>query len=264
MTIIHHLDVKLTESPIFVLGAPRSGTSMMQWALRQHPELWGGQESDFLVPLIEHLRSVHELGSRRGKLHWISGQKVNFDEFLAYAGVGMNALYTNRSGGLRWVEQTPQYTLHMDDILLLFPGAVFIMMLRDGRDVVASLRHFVNPVEHVEASNLWATFVSAGLDFAAGPKAERVHLVSYQDVVESTEAALAKVYAFLDLPESLESVAWITERSPINTSFPDAAPGSSIARWRTWTATQRREFHEAAGEVLIRAGFEVDDSWVAG
>ncbi len=235
---------------------------MMQWALRQHPELWGGQESDFMVPLAEHLRSVHEYGTRRGKLHWLSGQNVDLAEFFAYIGLGLNALYTQRAGGLRWVEQTPQYTLHMDDILALFPGAVFVMMLRDGRDVVESLKHFVNPVEHVEASRLWAHFVSAGLDFAEGPHGDRVHVVRYEDAVERTASTMEGIFDFLGLPPCAESVAWITDRTPINSSFTDSTRRGTTGRWHGWTREERRLFREMAGEVLIRAGFEQDDSWV--
>jgi len=235
---------------------------MMQWALRQHPELWGGQESDFLIPLAEHLREVHAYGSKRGKLHWLSGQQVGEAEFFAYVGLGVNALYTQRAGGLRWVEQTPQYTLHMDDILALFPGALFIMMLRDGRDVVESLKNFVNPVEHTEASRLWAHFVTAGLDFADGPHRERVHVVRYQDAVENTSVTMEKIFAFLGLAPCEESVSWITDRNPINSSFADGDRRSRVGRWHGWSRKQRRAFHEQAGEVLIRAGFEPDDAWV--
>lgn len=263
MVIAVQTEVQVTEHPVFVLGAPRSGTSMMQWALRQHPELWGGQESNFMVPLVEKLRDIHQFGSRRANLHWLSGQDVSVEEFIRYMGLGLNSLYTNRAGGLRWVEQTPQYTLHMGEILSLFPGAVFVMMLRDGRDVVESLKHFVNPVEHEEAARLWARFVSLGLDFAEGPDGDKVLVVRYQDAIEKTADTMSGIFAFLGLADSADSVAWIRERSPINSSFP-GEDRSSVGRWSPWSEEERLQFAEAAGPVLIRAGFEADDSWVTG
>ena len=57
--------IDVCENPIFVLGPPRSGTSMMQHSLRAHPDLWGGQESDYLVPMVDGLREVFEFGNRR-------------------------------------------------------------------------------------------------------------------------------------------------------------------------------------------------------
>lgn len=261
MVIAEKTEVQLTDHPIFVLGAPRSGTSMMQWALRQHSDLWGGQESDFMIPLVEKLREIHEFGSRRENLHWLSGQGVSSDEFLQYMGIGVNALYTNRAGGLRWVEQTPQYTLHMGEILKLLPGSVFVMMLRDGRDVVESLKNFVNPVEHEEASRIWKRFAAEGLDFAEGPHGDRVHVVRYQDAIERTEETMARLFDFLDLPESEHAVSWITDRSPINSSFSDQ-DRFAVGRWAGWSSGERRQFANVAGNVLIRAGFEIDDSWV--
>lgn len=234
---------------------------MMQWALRQHPDLWGGQESDFMVPLVEELRKIHEFGSQRGRLHWLSGQGVDTKEFLRFMGVGLNALYTDRAGGLRWVEQTPQYTLHMGDILELLPGAVFVMMLRDGRDVVESLKNFVNPVEHVEASRIWKTFATEGLDFAGGELGDKVHVVRYEDAIEKTEETMAAVFDFLDLPASEDAVAWIRDRSPINSSF-TGENRVAVGRWVGWSPTERRQFADVAGSVLIRAGFESDDTWV--
>lgn len=235
---------------------------MMQWALRQHPDLWGGQESDFMIPLIEKLREVHEFGSRRQDLHWLSGQRVSVDEFLQYMGLGLNALFTERADGRRWVEQTPQYTLHMGEILSLLPGAVFVMMLRDGRDVVESLKNFVNPMEHDAAAHLWARFAGEGLDFSEGPLGERVHVVRYQDAIENTQETMVALFDFLGLAPSEESVSWIRDRSPINSSFADEDRRSAVGRWHDWTPEERARFDREAGDMLIRAGFEPDRSWV--
>lgn len=262
MVIPKQTELQLTDQPVFVLGAPRSGTSMMQWALRQHPDLWGGPESDFMVPLVEKLREIHDFGSRREDLHWLSGQKVSLDEFLEYMGLGLNALFTSRAGGLRWVEQTPQYTLHMGEILSLFPGARFVLMLRDGRDVVESLKNFVNPVEHIDAARLWARFAGVGLDFATGPRGDRVHVVRYQEAIEDTSETMARLFEFLGLPESADAVAWIRDRSPINSSFANQDRGRAVGRWLDWSQDDRIRFANEAGDVLIRAGFEPDNAWV--
>lgn len=253
------MDLAITPEPVFVLGAPRSGTSMMQWALRQHPALWGGPESDFMIPLIEALREIHAFGSTRERLHWLSGQDVDVAEFLRFMGLGLNALYTDRSQGLRWVEQTPQYTLHIPEILQLLPGSRFVMMVRDGRDVVASLRNFVNPVEHDEACRIWERFVTVGLD-SADRYPDRVHVVRYDAAVGDTVASMAGIFEFLDLETSDASAAWITDRGPINSSFADRDKGAP--RWSDWSMSDRVRFAEIAGPALIRAGFETDDAWV--
>lgn len=255
--------IEVCEEPIFVVGAPRSGTSMMQWSLRQHPALWGGEESDFMIPLIDAARPVHRFGWKRGDLHWLSAEHVGWEEFLRYIGYGINALYTQRAGGLRWVEQTPQYTLHLDDLSTMFPGSRFVFMLRDGRQVVHSLRHFVRPIEHERACVIWRNFTEAGLGFKDGPQGDRLHIVRYDRIVADTEAVVRGIYDFLEMDFEPASVAFIADKSPINSSFVGEAAQAKVApRWMSWTPGQREVFDDVAGDLLVELGFEPDHSWV--
>lgn len=257
------MELTFNDEPIFVVGAPRSGTSMMQWSLRQHPRLWGGQESDYLAPLVDALREAHEYGSRRGNLHWLSGQGVDEDEFLRFIGYGLAALYSDRSGGLRWVEQTPYYTLRMNDMVSLFPKARFVYMLRDGRQVVHSLRNFVNPVEHEEACHIWKQYVEAALEFERSDDGGRMLTVRYEDVVDHTEDELRRVYHFVGETFEPKSVEFIRSKAPINSSFQGEASQEKLGpRWMAWTEEERRYFGEVAGSLLEALGFAQDDGWI--
>lgn len=257
--------MEITERPIFVVGPPRSGTSMMQWSLRQHSQLWGGPESDFLVPLLNALGPVHEFGTRRGEMHWLSGQSVEWDEFVGYVGMGINAMYTARSGGLRWVEQTPLYTTALGGMADLFPGAQFLFMVRDGRQVVHSLRNFVNPMEHRQACKTWARYISAGLAFERTEQGGMLHRVGYQDVVNQTENEIKRVCELIDEPFEQAMVDFIRDNAPINSSFSGEVSADKVsARWSTWTADERHEFVEISGDLLLELGFESDHEWVDG
>jgi hypothetical protein len=250
--------------PVFVLGAPRSGTSMMAHALGQHPDLWTGEESDFLAPLLRQAEQAWQHGRTRGDLHWLAAGGVSWEEFAAWLGVGMNAMYTSRSDGRRWVEQTPQYTFILPLLADVFPGARFVYMLRDGRSVVHSLRHFVRPVEHEKAARLWARHARAGLDFLDSPHADRLHVARYSTVVTDTGAELARILDFLDLEHDPACAAFITEGGPINSSFEgESSTDKAQARWGGWTTDERATFHAAAGDLLVRLGFEQDSSWMA-
>lgn len=256
------MKIDICDNPIFVLGPPRSGTSMLQWALRQHSNLWGGQESDYLTPLTSQLRDVWEFGRTRERFHWLSGQDVGWDEFVSHIGIGINALYMSRSGGLRWVEQTPQYTLHLDNILRLFPGAQFLFMVRDGREVVHSLRNFVNPVEHRRACAIWRDFIGAGVDFSRSPRGGQLHFVSFAGAVHETATELRNVCEFLEEGFEQGPVDFITTRDPINSSFAADEPQKGAGpRWASWTAEELVSFTDIAGDLLIQMGFENDHSW---
>ncbi len=237
---------------------------MLQWALRQHPGLWGGPESDYLVSLVSSLRQTHALGSSRGQFHWLSGLDVSQAEFVKHVGHGINSLYSDRSGGLRWVEQTPGYAKHLGDIALLFPNAIFLVLIRDGRQVVHSLRHFVNPVEHDDACCTWRDYTNAALEFARTAGTDRTHTLRYEDVVANTEAALKKLYSFLGETFEPKSVELIRSKAPINSSFTAEASNDKLSpRWPAWTLAERERFDEIAGGLLISLGYESDSAWVS-
>ena len=70
--------------PVFIVGAPRSGTSMLHWALVQHENLWGSVESDFISRLIEGTETAYASGTKFGKFHWLIREKVEKSEFFKH------------------------------------------------------------------------------------------------------------------------------------------------------------------------------------
>jgi len=124
--------VAICESPIFIIGAPRSGTSILGWSLAQHDGLAVGHESDMLFELThpQKLEDVYrKVTGRPDSLEWLRQNGVDEDEFLASIGLGLNALMTSRNAERRWIEQTPANTLVAWTLVRLFPGARFIHIL---------------------------------------------------------------------------------------------------------------------------------------
>lgn len=253
----------VADRPVFVIGAPRSGTSMLHWSLCQHDALWGSEESDFLRPMIDGALQAHREGSTRGDRHWLVRQKVDADEFLAHVGVGLNALYTERSGGRRWVEQTPSYTLCAPDLARMFPTAQFLVLSRDGRQVVESSRELMK-LSHRRACKWWRLYTDAARDFVAA-HGERCLELRFEDLVTDTDRALARTFAFLGLEPAAASTSFIVDRAPINASPGRAGEGSGdklAPRWHGWNGRQRRTFVRLCGEALQRLGYEADDGWI--
>ena len=46
--------------PVFIIGSPRSGTSVLHWALCEHEMLWGSEESELLLPFTGHIEVLHQ------------------------------------------------------------------------------------------------------------------------------------------------------------------------------------------------------------
>lgn len=208
-------------NPVFIVGAPRSGTSMLHWALAQHPRLWGSAESDFMAIAAEAANRAFDAGTRFGEHHWLVKEGVSRDEFLAAVGSGIDALYRSRSGGLRWMEQTPNYILHYATLRAMFPGARFVHIIRDGRHVVASMQEKFG-WSFAQSMTTWKSSVAAGADIAArGP--EDFLPIRYEAVVTEPETALRSLFAFIG--EDFHAACRDFLRVPINT-----APGREQER----------------------------------
>jgi len=146
------------DGPFFIVGPPRSGTSLLTEALDAHPRLAVLPET-WLFHLLWRLRSSRRFPSRRHAillldqvwhyLRWSEplGARVvaavalrALDEPLAPREVvrAIGEEYARRRGATAWGEKTPVHALHEEEIAALLPGARFLRVVRDPRDVVVS------------------------------------------------------------------------------------------------------------------------------
>jgi Sulfotransferase family len=265
--------VKVCSSPIFVVGSPRSGTTMLGWALANHSWLWTSGESNVVREAFSPSASVDRaLESARiaGDGSWLHDQEVDRDELLARLATGINALYTSRSHGRRWLDHTPAHTLMLDQIAAMFPRAVFIHVLRDGRQVVHSMTNFMAAfpqerkrrfeqagraipwVEFDVACATWREYVEAARDFTARIPT-RCLTIRHDRIVREPWRALRDVYRFLGIPFEDRPVAYVRV-TRVNSSFPDRPPGDYPNPWDQWSPEQRRTFLEIASETLFDNG----------
>lgn len=145
---------------IFVVGCARSGTTLLHAMLSSHPDVLGFPETFFFVHasrtsgvwrvLPDALR--HTRHAREALLEALERlDALNFTAFVPSFGITYNSyargfirlldeLASEREKRI-WIEKTPGHIRHIDSINRLLPTAMFVHMLRDGRDVVASLEH---------------------------------------------------------------------------------------------------------------------------
>ena len=147
-------------TPILVVGSPRSGTSILTWCLGHHPNLFPVPESSWVRDVAVNAAVVHQVGAARGHLSILSAMDILRDEFLANFGRTIKDLIFSHRPDLertrakiaslpefmtrslpgaktRWADGTPDYLFHIYSLRKLFPEVVFIHLLRDVRDVTA-------------------------------------------------------------------------------------------------------------------------------
>jgi hypothetical protein len=265
--------------PIFVIGAPRSGTTILAWSLAQHSQFWTSDESQILWDLFEGGR-LDKNYQRQGRYDgsWLCKQNMKKEEFLGFLGLGLNALFTSRSQGKRWVDQTPVYALLAPNLAQLFPGAYFIHILRDGRKVVNSMINFLTrfgergmpevvkrspkpawSADFAEACKTWRRFVEAALDFqAAFPN--RSMTVLHEQLVAEPEKEFAEILQFIQAPIE-EGPAKYFRSNRINSSFPtESVPSGQPApdAWSMWNREQRKVFLDEAGPTMLKYGLATE------
>lgn len=262
--------------PVFVIGSPRSGTTALARALGRHGAFFVGDETFFLWELFSQ-RRLEEVFARWGarpSSSWLRREGVTEGEFLAAAGLGINALFTNRAGERRWVDHTPHHCHMADTLAGMFPGARFVHVVRDGREVVNSMINVVATLSADEVATMraagflppwahdfraacttWRDAVTAALDFCAR-RPDRARAVGHRALEREPEHAMAEVLAFLGAADE-PGPAEFLRRERINSSFtpPGGVPAADYRRpdaWAGWSAERRALFLDVAGPTLER------------
>jgi len=275
--------------PIFIIGSPRSGTSILAWSLAQHSELWTEAETDIFFYMLKDglLERAFETSVGRPDGTWLHNHGVDLEQFLAYLGLGLNALLTKTSNGRRWVDQTPTNTIVVDRLAEMFPGARFLHILRDGRRVVHSMvnfhRAFGDPdavermkdagrlplwtTDFADACRTWARFVRIARDFGQRHP-DRAYTVTNERLITDPGGAMRDVLGFLAMPQE-PAPARFLRSNRINSSFAgsgksDEAPPALTEPWREWLPEQHEVFFENAGGLMIDCGLATESELLAG
>jgi predicted O-methyltransferase YrrM len=213
------------QPPVFVVGAQRSGTTWLQRLLAAHPLLVAGQESHlfsaYLAPLWERWRleeDLRSLGHRRVGLGCTLSEAQFLESLRRFARDAFAPLEGVKPGAVRLVEKTPDHALHLPLIHRLFPDAAVVHVLRDGRDVVASLRaahrqqwgRVWTPAGVEEAARRWAEWVAAVRAHAG--LFRHFHEVRYEDLLERGPDCLGRLFDSLGVPLPAEQVGAIYEQ----------------------------------------------------
>lgn len=171
----------MSSAPVFVVGTPRSGTTLTARILGRHPDLFMAGENHFFEDVLARARELGdpavdpaardrisgrlldvygrynqvadqervEAQFRPGSQAWATLRKcASYGEFLRT----FMELQAEASGCKRWGNNTPKDIFHCHEILRFFPNAVIIVCVRDIRDFLVSygLRWTVTSEDHKE------------------------------------------------------------------------------------------------------------------
>jgi SAM-dependent methyltransferase len=258
-------------APILVFGAPRSGTTYVQRVLDLHPQLFLSHETRvfaWLHAAIEVLPDSDQYVVTE-RARFVAHLRTELPNVLRdfYARLSPDTRY--------WGDKNPHYAdpANLGCLTLvaeLFPGAKFVNIVRDGRDVVASLLRRTHtdgrPWADFEAAHrTWVTHLEIGRGFGRRQPSGAYLEIRYEDFVRDDVGQARQLCDFLgiEMSPAIEEfcAAQATERTPL--SSPTRArigePGSSD--WATLLSpADRRRSLDLLGPHLVHLGYETPES----
>lgn len=268
-----------TDSPVFVVGIPRSGTTLLSAMLSAHPRIAIAPETHFLSKWRQEYDGVDVRQEQAFARFWRAWSQS--EHFLSLRIDGEVArtrilsqgphdykqifstvlqLYAEKQGKPRWGEKTPAHERYIELLLGWFPHARVIYMLRDPRAVIASLLRV--PWSHANVYLHARRWRRSAQRLGRCSSDARVRIVKYEDLVQDPRSSLAGLSAFLgeefepsmldfaDAAKPLVSQdAWKAQAlQPVTTI--------SIGKWREELSHRQAALIEhVAGKEMLRHGY---------
>jgi tetratricopeptide (TPR) repeat protein len=226
---------------VFLIGFPRSGTTLLERVLTSHPDIVALEEIDALGvagnALLQSdagLESLRELGTEeageRRRIYWSSVRQAR------------GAAIGNRI----FVDKMPLHTVALPLIRQLFPDAMILFALRDPRDVVFSCfrrRFLINSAMFefltLEGAARYYDTVMRLASIARDRLALNLIEVRHEAVVADFDGEIRKVLDFIGAlwdPRVRDFAAQV-RKSPRTPSAPQVARGlnaDGVAQWRRY------------------------------
>lgn len=207
-------------SPIFIGGLFKSGTSLLRAMLGQHSSIAAGLESYWFNLDWDGLRDekFQDHIDRLGKFYdmdkaaiavLISKSKTTLDFLDRFM-----MAYANRVGKKRWAEKTPGNIMYLDRIYNEFPEAKLIHIIRDPKDVFASLRQASKWDSIQVFVEMWCRFfgTEARLKKELDLEPEKYTTIRYESLIMEPANTMRAVVKFLE-EEWEDSIAQFSGKS---------------------------------------------------
>jgi hypothetical protein len=273
-------------APLIVLGVGRSGTTLLRVMLDRNSTLAIPYESFFVTQL------AHRHGSRPqlddflddlGRLRTLREWQISAEDVRPRLHRGMTTgeavaavfeTYAEKRGKPRWGDKTPLYMQHLPLLERLFPDALWVHLVRDGRDAALSFlglppgfsgRTWAQPRTAAQFAARWRVEIEAARRLGRRAPGRYLEL-RYEELVTEPELELRQICDFASLPWEPEMLDYAgsadVAQMPEHRHLAQP-PTPGLRDWRNEMAPgDARAFEEVAGDVLRESGYELLDGSV--
>jgi hypothetical protein len=275
---------------LFIVGCPRSGTTLLQRIVDAHPQItvtpethWiprylpkfqekapeGRATKRFLRHLLRY-RRFSQLGLNPRKLKKLvkSGDPLSYASFVS----AVFDLYGKAQGKTMVGDKTPGYARDIPVLHSLWPEAKFVHLIRDGRDVCLSALSWKKPGKLfvraagwgedpvMTAALWWEWHVRLGREDGQPLGPQRYQEIRYEALVNDAEGEVKRLCTFLDVPFDKAMLCYHEGRTRTeagldsNDAWLPVTPG--LRDWRRQMPAEDVEhFEAAAGSLLEELGY---------
>mgnify|MGYP001255651356 FL=1 len=187
--------------PIFLVGFPRSGTTLLDTILRSHKSINVIEEKPIVDKLIENLELETENNlSNLENLDEKSCKKIK-EVYLK-----IKSEYTKSSQEKIYIDKLPLNFIFIGEIIRLFPKAKFIFALRNPYDVTLScfMQQFIPNDAMMNFTNLKDSANFYNISMKLYKKyfelfKSNIYEIKYEDVIQNFDASIKNLLNFLNL-----------------------------------------------------------------
>lgn len=268
--------IAASRPPIFIGGAGRSGTTLLRVILDSHSRIACGPELK-VIPSVAYLWAEFQTKYAPFLAESRMGEEDIDRAFRGFI-VGLLEPLRRYEGKARVAEKSPNNVFFFPHLHHIFPDATFLHMMRDGRDVVASLLTMEwkapdgTPIDYTRdarlAARYWAKAVAAGRAFAQQTAGRsRFREIRYEDLVARPEPCLRGLFAYLDEPWEPGVLAYYERQRALgDESSAEAVTRpmhrTSVGRWKAQlTGADCAAVKDEIGALLLELGYCEDLDW---
>jgi len=224
--------------PVFIVGAPRSGTTLLAAIIGSHSQYAIGPESQFFSKLtqqnldaavsdpnwpiiaVEMLIGLTLAEQSIADLFGTSSAELS--EFLGRRKPSIGAMlealtmpFAEKRGKTQWAEKTPNHLLNLSLIRQLWPEAAIVRIMRDPRDAALStckLPTFSN--SFVANMVMWRAWQDQAQPFF--DQDANCYTIRYESLIENSARELSQLCEFLQIPFEAEMLEFATAASDVS------------------------------------------------
>ena len=253
--------------PIFILGAPRSGTTFLA-SLLEKTAYGPPFETQFIIKYFKKLdnygnlenferfsRLINDILKERAVMQW----KLDLDVKAFFTELGGEHTYVNivdklclkasqKNGFLGWGDKTPDYIGDLSTLYRLFPDSKYLYIVRDGRDVALSLlEKDWGPNNIYYCAEYWAYLNREQSEMRILKEAGLLYELRYEDLLDNVEFYIRDIYQFLDMD---------FDEADVNRLRQTVKKGN-YNKWKSrMSAFQVKVFETIAANSLSRFGYD--------